>query len=45
MSYTQLTLQERYYIEIEIKSRTSQNKIAREIKSSSKEGSWLQNSI
>ena len=29
MAYHQLTLQERYYIEIEIKNGTSQNKIAK----------------
>ncbi len=29
MSYNQLTLQERYYIEIEIKSGASQNKTAK----------------
>ena len=29
MAYNQLTLQERYYIEIEIKRGTSQNKIAK----------------
>lgn len=28
MAYNQLTLQERYYLEIEMKNGTSQNKIA-----------------
>jgi len=34
MTYNQLTLQERYYIEIEIRNGTSQNKIARALKRS-----------